>query len=357
MIANLPTPALLVDQQVLDRNIARMAQWASACGVALRPHWKTSKCVPVAQRQVRAGAVGLSAATLGEVEALVDGAVTDVFWAYPPAGRWRAEAAVALAKRARIIVGLDSLEAATALSGAASASGAVVEVRLEVDTGLGRCGVELDDAVMVGTGIASLPGLSLEGVFTHEGNVQQQGADAAARQRVGLEAAWALVTAADRMRAAGLTVASVSVGSTPGAQSAPTVAGVTEMRPGTYVYGDDNQTSIGTLEADHVAATVLATVVSTQRAGIAIVDAGLKAMSSDSSLRGDGRLGTRVDGPGHLATAHEEHGFLVDAGALAVGDLVRLRPNHACGVSNMHSQVYAVDGSEVVDVWPIVGRH
>ncbi|MGC5628789.1 alanine racemase [Georgenia sp. Z1344] len=357
-LEELPTPAVLVDLPTVRRNIARMAGVARGFGVALRPHWKTSKSAEVARMQLEAGAVGLTAATAGEVEALVAAGVPDVFWAYPPVGPHRVATALGAARRARLIVGVDSLASARPLAEAAAAQGVEVEVRLEVDTGLGRTGVDPEEAPAVARDLADLPGLVLEGIFTHEGHVQALGPDPERRLEVGTAAGRLLADVADRLRADGLEVGSVSVGSTAGSRSAPSADGVTEARPGTYVYGDENQVAIGTIDPADTATSVLSRVVSTQRGEPVVVDAGIKAMSSDPSMHGDGRIGTVVtDGGGVLAKGYEEHGVLGGAAPLQVGDLVRFRPNHACGLTNMHSHVLVVDGGVVVDVWPVLGRH
>ncbi|GEK80176.1 alanine racemase [Agrococcus baldri] len=354
----LPTPSVLIDLATLRRTIAQMADAARGFGVALRPHWKTSKCAEVGRLQLGAGAVGLTAATAAEVEALVEAGFEDVFWAYPPVGAHRIGTALRAARRARVIIGLDSLASAEPLSAAAAADGIDLEVRLEVDSGLGRTGVRAEDALAVARRLARMPGLVLEGVFTHEGHVQGLGADPERRTEVGTAAGQLLVEVAEALRADGLEVPSVSVGSTAGARSAPRVPGVTEARPGTYVYGDENQVAIGTVDPADTAMSVLSRVISTQRGEPMLVDAGIKAMSSDGSMHGDGRIGTVVsDSGGVLATGHEEHGFLRGSSPLQVGDMIRIRPNHACGLTNMHSQVFAVEDGVVVDIWPILGRH
>lgn len=361
-IDELPTPAVLIDLPTLRGNIARMSELAAGFGVALRPHWKTTKSAEVARLQLAAGAVGLTAATAAEVEALIDAGITDVFWAYPPVGPHRVRTAINAAQRARLIVGLDSMASAEPLAQAAVAAGIEVEVRLEVDSGLGRSGVDPDAAAAVAAEIAALPGLRLEGVFTHEGQVQGVGADPRRRIEAGTLAGECVVQVAEAIRAAGLSLTSVSVGSTAGARSAPGVAGVTEARPGTYAYGDQNQVAIGTIDPSEAAMTVLSRVISVERGDPAMVDAGIKGMSSDGSMHGDGRIGTlcTVNGAeidGILSTGHEEHGFLTGAGELRVGDLLRIRPNHACGLTNMHTQVFAVEDGVVKEVWPVLGRH
>jgi D-serine deaminase-like pyridoxal phosphate-dependent protein len=335
-----------------------MADHARALGVALRPHWKTSKVAEVGRMQLEAGAVGLTSATAGEVVALVNAGFLDVFWAYPPVGAERERIALAAAAKTHLILGVDSSASVSGLAEAAARANGRIDVRLEVDSGLGRMGVRPENAVEAARELERMDGVRFEGVFTHEGHVQGVGADAEKRSTTGLAAGHTLVEVAEAIRADGIPVGSVSVGSTAGATSAPTVSGVTEARPGTYVYGDENQVAIGTIGPDSAAMTVLSRVISVERGDPVVLDAGTKAMSADGTMHGDGRIGTVVSpGGGILALGHEEHGFLHRAHGLHVGDLVRIRPNHACGVSNMHSHVAAVEAGVVHAVWPVLGRH
>lgn len=355
-VSELPTPALLVERPVLEQNIARMASVARHAAVALRPHWKTSKCLEVAALQRDAGAVGFTCATGLEAETLVTAGFTDVFWAFPPVGVARVETAVRLNETARVIVGVDSFEPARELARAAHERGVDVPVRIEVDTGLGRTGTRPETVADLAERLCGVSGITVEGVFTHEGQLARLGAAPEERAAAGRRVGGVMVEVAETVRARGIALTSVSVGSTPGAASTPAVPGVTEMRPGTYVYGDDNQVWLQVIDEAQCALSVLARVVSIERGDTLIVDAGLKAMSGDASGRGDGRFGSLPGSPARLTAAHEEHGFLVDAGELPVGALTRIRPNHACGTVNMHSLVWVVEDDRVVDAWPIVAR-
>ena len=357
-INELPSPAVLIEQEVLHRNIDEMAAHANRLGVALRPHWKTSKTNEVAKLQLAAGAIGHTVATAEEALALAGAGHPDIFWAYPPVGPHRVQTAIEVAKRTRLIVGPDSIESLRPLATSAAAAGIEIDVRLEIDTGVRRTGVHPDQAVQVALEMSALAGVRFEGVFMHEGHVQGVGADPELRQRTGEAAARLLVETAEAIRAAGVEVESVSVGSTAGVRSAPLIRGVTEARPGTYVYGDENQVSIGTVAPEDAAMTVLSRVISVERAQPVLIDAGIKAMSSDGSMHGDGRIGTVVSASGGIvAMGHEEHGFLHGSEGLSVGDVIRIRPNHACGLSNMHSRVFLVHNEVVVAEWPVLGRH
>ncbi|MBF9129638.1 alanine racemase [Plantactinospora sp. S1510] len=359
-LAELPTPTLLVDLDRLERNIASMAGAFAAAGVGLRPHIKTSKCWEVARRQLDAGAIGFTCSTAVEVAWLQSRGVTDLLWAHVPIGPRKVAFVVDSIARhgGGLTVSLDSVEAARPLSVAAEAAGVTVPFVLEVDTGHGRLGVEPSAAIATAAGIAALPGLRLRGVLTHEGHISAL-AERSDLERAGAAAGTLLVSIAEDLRAAEFAVEVVSVGSTPGATSAPFVPGVTEGRPGTYVYFDGNQIRLGSCTLDQCAQTVLARVASVRRAGRPIIDAGVKAMSSDT-IAVAGGVGLVLDRPGvTFPEANEEHGFLHegDADPLAVGDLVRLVPNHACGTTNMWSHLYAVRGDMAVERWEISARY
>jgi D-serine deaminase-like pyridoxal phosphate-dependent protein len=362
-LAELPTPSLLVDLDVLERNISQMAETFNGTGIALRPHVKTSKCWEVARRQLDAGAIGFTCSTPAEVTWLQEHGVGDLLWGHAPVGPRKVEFAVSAARRGGLTVALDSVEAGRPLSDAAAAAGVTVPFLIEVNTGHARLGVDPDRAVATAGALAALPGLTVRGVMTHEGHVSLETARDAL-ERAGRAAGQLLVDVAGSLRTAGHDAATVSVGSTPGVTSAPFAPGITEARPGTYVYFDANQTRLGSCQLSDCALTVLATVLSVQRDGRAITDAGVKAMSSDS-IAAAGSVGLVCDADGNpldgvtFFDGNEEHGFLLDNGAnrLRVGDLLRLVPNHACGTTNMWSHVTVIRGGAAVDDWPIQARH
>lgn len=361
-LEELPTPSLLVDLDRLDRNIAAMAATFADAGLALRPHVKTSKCWEVARRQLDAGAVGFTCSTPAEVKWLREKGVADLLWAHAPVGPRKVEFAVSAARGGGLTVALDSLDAGRPLSDAAAAAGVTVPFLLEVNTGHARLGVDPDRAVATTAALAALPGLALRGVMTHEGHLSSE-ADRGSLEAAGAAAGALLVSVAEALRTAGHDAAIVSVGSTPGVTSAPFAKGVTEGRPGTYVYFDANQTRLGSCTVDQCALTVLGTVLTVRDDGRVITDAGVKAMSSDS-IGATGSVGVVCDLDGvplpgvTFFDGNEEHGFLLDhARRLAVGDLVRLVPNHACGTTNMWSHVVPVREGAAVGEWSISARH
>ncbi len=361
----LPTPALLVDRARMEANLAAMSAAIGAAGVALRPHFKTSKCLAVARRQLAHGAIGFTCATPAEVELLQDEGVDDVLWAHQPVGPAKVAFAVRALGRGGLTIALDSLEAAGPLAEAAASAGVTVPFVLEVDTGLHRAGVDPDRAVATAAALTALPALELRGVLTHEGHLAAHGSDRAGLEAAGDLAGRTLVQVAEALRADGHACPLVSVGSTPGATSAPFAAGVTEARPGTYVYFDANQVGLGSAQIEQCAQTVLARVTSAQRPGTVIIDAGIKAMSSDTIATAgilgivcDPESGRPLDGV-EFTAGNEEHGYLTGPGTsgLRVGDLLRIVPNHACGTTNMWSTLHFVEGTRAVERHPIEARY
>jgi D-serine deaminase-like pyridoxal phosphate-dependent protein len=340
------TPALLIDAGRMRANIEAMAAAARAGGVALRPHAKTHKMIEVAALQLAAGATGLTVAKLGEAEVFADGGCEDILIAYPLVGDAKLERLAALARRARVSVALDSLEVARAIAG----SGAGVRVRIEVDTGQHRAGVPPSDVAGLAREVAAL-GLTVEGVMTHEG--QAYGAQ-------DLAAATHDAVAKMLEAAASLHAPVISVGSTPTARYAAEEPGVTEIRPGTYVFQDRTQIAHGAAAEHDLAAFVLATVVSRPAPDRAVVDAGTKVLSSDR-LNAPGApvdYGA-IDGTGWpLVRASEEHGVVaVPPGArLDVGAQVRIVPNHVCPVINLFDEALVVSGDDVIDRWRVAAR-
>jgi D-serine deaminase-like pyridoxal phosphate-dependent protein len=360
----LPTPALVVDVNRMQPNIDTMAQRYADAGIALRPHVKTSKCWSVAERQLAADAVGFTCSTPAEVAWLQGHGVDDLLWAHEPIGPRKVEFAVAAAARGGLTLALDSPEAAAPLAVAAEQAGVVVPFVLEINTGQGRTGVEPELALDRAAAMSSHHSLRLRGVLTHEGQLAGYTGDRDGLESAGRAVGALLVEVAGELREAGHAIDLVSVGSTPGAPSAPFAVGVTEARPGTYVYFDANQMRLGSCGLDECALTVVARVVSTQRPERVIIDAGIKAMSSDA-LGAVGSLGLVCDIDGvplpdvTFFDGNEEHGFVSGAGAAAlrVGDLVRIIPNHACGTTNMWSAVYAATGALVTERWAIAARY
>ena len=267
-----------------------------------------------------------------------------------------------LAERVSISVTVDSDEVAAGISRAARERGLTIAVLLELDTGLRRLGVlPGPEAADLAERIAALPGLELAGVFTHEGHVYTQGRDAAEKERLTHEACRAAVETAEEIRSRGLAAPTVSVGSAATFRFAIRCPGVTEVRPGTYVFNDRSQLAQGAATDAELAAFVVTTVVGRPAPDRLVVDAGSKVLTSDRMLVPDppasfGRVWGRDDWD--VARLSEEHG-VVDvppSAGVRVGDRLAIVPNHVCPTINLASAVTVVAGGEVVDRWPVAAR-
>ena len=352
---------MIIDVARLDANIAAMAARMRSAGVDLRPHFKTSKCLEVARRQLAAGAIGFTCSTPAEVRLLQDEGVGDLLWAHQPVGPAKVAFAVEALRRGGLMVALDSVEAAEPLARAAADAGVTVPYLLECDTGLHRAGVDPERAVPTADALAALSALELRGVMTHEGHVGKHAGDRPALEAAGTAAGKLMTEIAGALRDAGHACPIVSVGSTPGAASSPDVPGITEARPGTYVYYDTNQLANGSAVLADCAQTILTRVVSTQRAGRTIIDAGTKSLSSDtnSTTGGLGLVCTPDLSPLEdvkFAGANEEHGYLLGPQP-QVGALLRIIPNHACTATNMWTTTHALHKDGHLAPWPIQARH
>ncbi|HEX8519496.1 MAG TPA: alanine racemase [Pseudonocardia sp.] len=350
------TPYLAVDVDRLDRNLASMAAAARGRGLALRPHAKTHKCAEIARRQVALSGGGLTVATVAEAEVFAAAGFADLFLAYPVvavgprAGRLRA-----LADRVALRVGVDSAEGAALLAAAVPG----LPVLVEVDSGHGRTGVAPGAAGGVAAAAAAA-GLSVLGVFTFPGHGYGPGAPA----RAAVDEAAALGAAAVALRAVGIDPRVVSGGSTPTASaslSGPGPSGstpLTELRPGVYAFHDAQQVELGTATFADVALTAVATVVSRGPAR-AVLDAGGKVLGADRPgwATGFGRLPAC---PGARVVALSEHhatvAFPDDAPVPAVGERVRVAPNHVCAAVNLADALVVESGGAEVDRWAVAAR-
>jgi D-serine deaminase-like pyridoxal phosphate-dependent protein len=356
------TPYLSIDGAKMQRNILKMSEVARTNGVALRPHVKTHKVPTIARKQIEVGAVGITVAKVSEAEVMADGGVSDIFVAYPLVTEVKIRRAISLNKRARLIVGVDSLEGARRLSAVANAEDQVLEARLEVDTGLRRTGIPYEGATALARCIDSLSNLKLTGIYTYRGAVLG-GKPTSELEEAGKEEGRLMASLADKMREQGIRVDDVSLGSTPTAEYSAKVEGVTEVRPGTYVFYDRMQVRLGACSPEDCAAEVVATVVSRPSRDLAVIDGGSKTFATDVqpggyplNLVGFGEV------VGHpeaiLERLTEEHGMISLDGEsdLRVGDTIRIIPNHVCSTVNLHDAVYLADEDGTVEEVPVAAR-
>ncbi|MGM0882079.1 MAG: alanine racemase [Bacillota bacterium] len=350
--SGLETPCLVIESSVVDANIAAMSEVANRNGVQLRPHAKTHKLPEMAARQIAAGAAGITVAKISEAEVMAEGGITDIFVAYPLVAASKIERAVRLSQAGiRLILGADSLEGAKRISDAAVREGVGLEIRLEIETGLHRTGVRIDDAVKLAKQIASLDGIRLTGIFTYRG-AMHNGTPTLDLRAAGHEEGLIMASVATVLRSEGVAIQDVSVGSTPTAAYAAEVGGVTEIRPGTYIYQDRMQAAFGVSTIDDCAGAVLATVISRPSDDLIVIDGGSKTFATDVQ---PGTSPLYLQGFGHIVGAPdavlermtEEHGMIrVRTDALyRVGDVIRIIPNHICSTVNLHNFVYIADAA------------
>ena len=357
-IHDLDTPAVLIDADTLDRNLRKMASYCDTHSLTLRPHTKTHKMPEIARLQLQYGAPGITVAKLAEAEVMADAGVVDILIVYPLWGEKKWKRLAELAKRVRVSVAMDSLQVAAGISQAAKAAGVEVGIRLEFDTGFRRCGLTMDDrSTDIARRVFALPSLRWEGISVYPGHIM--GNRTIREQDIVLENVQLdrLLTLLD---SAGIRYPVVSGGNTPAAFQSHRFHGLTEIRPGTYVFNDRNTVDAESASYADCAATVLATVVSTSVPHRAIIDAGSKTLAGDTLLSGDRKyFGYIQDHPELiLEDLSEEHGHLIipDNSPIKIGDQLRIIPNHVCPCIDLHDRVFVVSGEQVMDQWKVVAR-
>jgi D-serine deaminase-like pyridoxal phosphate-dependent protein len=357
-LSDLETPVPLVDLDRLAANLDRMAAYCTLHGLALRPHVKTHKSPRLAAEQLRLGAVGLTCATLRELEVMAD-VSHDLLWAYPPVGIPRLRRLFGLPRDVALTVALDSLQALQTLAELAEAADREVGVYVEVDVGMRRVGVtQPEEAVLLASRAKALAPLRYRGLCFYPGHIRQPQSeqDSAIEQ---------LARDVERyvraLQAAGLPPQVVSGGSTPAAWRMHEIPLLTEVRPGTYVFNDRATVLAEACTWDDCAFTVLATVVSTAVPGQAVVDAGSKALGREPLASGaESGFACVLDHPEvKVVRMSEEHGVLDLRDSdwqPQVGEVVRLIPNHVCVAVHLNDFVYGVRGELVETAWWIAAR-
>ena len=359
---NIDTPALLIDREQMLDNLRWMQEKADRWGVSLRPHTKTHKMPELARLQMEQGACGITVAKVGEAEVMAAHGLRDIFIANEVVGEQKWRRLAKLSKEIRVLFGVDSPEAVRGIEAVFAQEEAQALVRIEIETGENRSGVVSEaafDAVLAA--IQAAPHVTLEGVFSHEGHSYSAPT---------IEACLALTERAlnltlhyaQRARAAGFSIETVSIGSTPSLAHSETLpAGITELRPGTYILMDVGQGNcIGTY--DRCAATVLTTIISKPTEERLIGDAGAKALTSQS--RGAGLCQTEGKGVVKgseitVTNVYDEHTILYSRelhDKLSIGDKIEIIPNHICPVCNLYDRAYLVSDGAVVRELEIAAR-
>jgi D-serine deaminase-like pyridoxal phosphate-dependent protein len=354
LVSDLDTPAILIDEQKMERNLERAAEYARRHGLRLRPHTKTHKSTVLGRRQLELGAAGLAVAKTTEAEVMMGTGTPDLLVIYPVVGPQKLRRLTELARRTRVTVSVDSLEAALPISEAARAAGVEIDLLAELDAGLHRVGAAPGEALYaLVDALVRLPATRWRGIAFYPGHLKSA--------TCSLDGLCALISrTVSELSGRGHAPEIVSGGSTPLLWQSHLIAGMNEIRPGTYIFNDRNTVQSGACTVDDCAATILTTVVSVAP-GRMIIDGGSKTFSSDRlSADGEVTFGELVEAPGAVFhKMNEEHGYVdLPAGspAFKVGDRVRVIPNHICVAVNLHERLYLVRGDEVISTLNVEAR-
>ncbi|HLQ96644.1 MAG TPA: alanine racemase [Pseudogracilibacillus sp.] len=356
----LETPALLLDKLQLLNNIDNIANMASTYGVDYRPHIKTHKSKDIASLQINSGAIGLTAAKVGEAEMLVEAGFKDVLIAYPISHPLKIKRIQKLREQARIVVAVDSFEQASRLNQAMEAEDPL-EVWIKVNSGLNRCGVEPREEVLeLAADIGNMSGLSLTGLLTHAGHAYGAGSISEVKQ-IAKQEVTSITESAQLCEDNGIPIKHRSVGSTPTFQFYENMEEITEIRPGNAVFFDMVQVGLGAAAKEQCALTVKASVVTAKHNRI-VIDAGSKTLALDKGAHGN----DSIQGHGYImehpnlviGSLSEEHGIIPVAGdeGIQVGDVLTIIPNHACVVANLFDNYLLHQQDEVLDTWEVTAR-
>jgi D-serine deaminase-like pyridoxal phosphate-dependent protein len=365
-LRDLPTPQVLIDLARAQRNIARVQALATSAGATLRPHAKTHKSPVVAGWQIERGAVGVCCAKIGEAEVFADAGIRDIRLPYP-VNPSNAARLLALMDRAAISIIVDHLDVARGWSDAMTRAGRALDVLVKVDVGFHRCGIDPDaNPLAFLQAVSAMPGLRLRGLLSHAGHGYHAGSEADLAN-IARDEAQTLISLRETAAQAGIALDEVSVGATPTLRFSAAQPGITELRPGNYVYFDRTQVALGAASLDDCALTVLATVVSAPAADRIILDCGSKTLTNDQArgitkAPGYGAVlaadGESVDQALTVERLSEEHATVrvSPPTRLRPGDRVRVVPNHSCVVSNLVDIVRLVDGERVIESIPVAAR-
>ncbi len=356
---DLDTPVLCLDAEMVDANISKMARFVRQRGVNLRPHTKTHKCPQIAHRQIAAGAVGVCCAKLGEAEVMAQAGVKGILVPNQIVGPNKIGRLAGLSAWADVTVAADNEDNVREMSAAAVESGITIKIIIELDVGMGRCGVRsMEEGVQLAKTIVGLPGTVFCGIMGYEGHcVMKEPYEE--REKTTATSLKDLISLKNEIEAAGIEVPIVSSGGTGTFQITPDIEGITEIQAGSYVTMDAKYRSVGIDQFEN-ALTILSTVISVHGES-AVCDLGLK------SATGEFGMPVVIDPPGwEIVGLSEEHAALKRSPMersgenvtrdCRVGDVIEVIPSHGCTTINLHDFFYITKDDSVVGVWPIAAR-
>lgn len=359
-IEELDTPALCVDLDKLENNLARMGSYVQQHGLKLRPHAKTHKIPEIARMQIDSGAYGLTIAKSTEAAVMAEAGIDHLLMAYPVYGAQKLKRLTEIARKGtHLTIAIDDANTLQPLAEAAAAAGVTFDILAELNVGMNRCGLAApEDLLALAQAIDRAPGVRFAGLNLYPGHISAKPEEQQEHLRAVDECASSVI---QQLAASGLACEVVSGGSTPTAFQSHHVRSLTEIRPGTYVFNDRNTMDAGACTLDDCALRVLVTVVSTAVDGWIVVDAGTKTLSSDRLISGNQRFhGLIVEDPAmQLERLSEEHGQinLVNASTRPrIGDRLSIVPNHVCATVNLHDRIWYHRDGEVLGSWNVAAR-
>jgi len=356
------TPALLIDEQQMLENLSDMQLAADKNAVALRPHCKTHKSPQLAKIQLERGATGITVAKPSEAELMLRHGIDDIFIANQVSHPIKIKQLEQLHNKARLICGIDHPAQIEILKKGFENYSKALNVRIEIDCGFGRCGLKADDSLLVTLAkkIKQKRWLHLEGLFTHAGQAYSAQTLQQIKEIAKTEAVQ-ILKARDILEESGIKLASISVGSTPTAKEVIKINGITEVRPGNYIFYDGIQKALHVASSDQCSLFVLATVISQPARDRIVCDAGSKALNLDKGAHSTGiidHFGEILNIAGKIERVSEEHGIicLEKEQQIEIGSAVLIIPNHACTVANLYKNYHLVKKDLSVQVMPILAR-
>lgn len=355
------TPCIVIDAEIARQNVQAMQKAADECGCKLRPHTKTHKMGYFMEMQLANGCAGICCAKVSEAEVMAMRGAQDIFIAYPMVGAFRVRRAIELQKKVkRLILAVDSRDGALALEQAAKEAKCTLEVRLEIDTGARRTGASQNDYEALAKEISKMKHLKLTGIYTFKSLSLASGEATTDKEAAGAEEGRLMDEMAKRLRDAGVPIAEISAGSTPTGLSVAKTGLVTEIRPGTYIFGDYMLVKEGVISLPEIAVRMFVTVVSTPSPGYAVIDGGSKTFPMDITPDAPPYLypgyaavvgeNGEVDENLKLLRLSEEHGMLSAKNGMTglhVGQLLELIPIHVCPAVNLQNTVFVYDGGRL----------
>jgi len=354
-LLEIDTPSLIVNPDVLQRNIMDMRDFAQKFDVNLRPHVKTHKCPALAKRQIKSGAVGIAVAKVSEAEAMAKDGIKDIQIANEVVAPKKIMRLISLQEKCDLIIAVDNRKNIETISKLMKENKTSIDVLADIDIGLHRCGISYKNPgtiVRFVKFLNSKPGINFKGIMTHAGqaykckNIKQV-------KEIGLFEGKKMVELANLIRKeTRVECETVSVGSTPTAKFAGRVRGVTELRPGNYIFNDYIQVALGVANISNCALRILSSVISTPTRNRVIIDAGSKSLGLDKGAHGNEKIkgyGYIVNKRAMIKRLSEEHGFIGNiqrSEDFSLGERIQIVPNHACYVVNLHDKIIGTDGEE-----------